>query len=298
MIYINKKEGIKKYPSFYIMSYFCECCKFYTIRRDNYERHLKTLKHIDNEKSKPKVSQNTSKSKPKVSLFEEYFCKYCNKSFKHKQSVSKHIKYSCKQNKDEDLKELVRLMNLQIQQKDKELEYQKQQNEKQQKQNETQQKQIENLMDKLQVNHITNNTYVQNNIQLLSYKDTDMSHLTNKDYERAIKKVNSCVKDMIEQIHFNPSKPENMNIYISNMKDKYIMVYEDGNWNIKQKNDELNSLYDMKEMLLEDWLETYGNDILRQKFRKYLNNKCNEEIMNEIKENIKMMLYNKKNLIS
>jgi len=33
--------------------------------------------------------------------------------------MSKHIKYSCKQNKDEDLKELVRLMNLQLQQKTK-----------------------------------------------------------------------------------------------------------------------------------------------------------------------------------
>ena len=150
--------------------------------------------------------------------------------------MSKHIKYSCQKNKDEDLKELVRLLNLQIQQKDKE--YHKLQNEKQQKQMETQQKQIDKLMDKLQVNHITNNTFVQNNI--LSYKDTDLSHLTNMDYERAIKKVNSCVKEMIEKIHFNPSKPEN----ISNMKDKYLMVYEDGNWNIKQKNDEIDSLYE------------------------------------------------------
>jgi len=99
-------------------------------------------------------------------------------------------------------------------------------------------------MDKLQVNHITNNTFVQNNI--LSYRDTDVSHLTNKDYEKAIQKVNSCVKDMIEKIHFNPLKPENMNIYISNMKDKYIMIYEDGIWNIKNKTPELNELYDEK----------------------------------------------------
>ena len=61
--------------------------------------------------------------------------------------MSKHIKYSCQKNKDEDLKELVRLLNLQIQQKDKELEYHKLQNEKQQKQ-------IDKVMDKLQVNHI------------------------------------------------------------------------------------------------------------------------------------------------
>ena len=39
-----------------------------------------------------------------------------------------HIKYTCKKNKDEDLKELVRLMNLQLQKKDREIEYQKIQN--------------------------------------------------------------------------------------------------------------------------------------------------------------------------
>ena len=281
--------------------YNCECCNLVTNLKANYTRHLSSKNHliILESKSKPKVSQKDLLCKPKVSLneyIENYDCKYCGKLFKHKQSVSKHIKYSCQKNKDEDLKELVRLLNLQIQQKDKELEYHKLQNEKQQKQMETQQKQIDKLMDKLQVNHITNNTFVQNNI--LSYKDTDLSHLTNMDYERAIKKVNSCVKEMIEKIHFNPSKPENMNIYISNMKDKYLMVYEDGNWNIKQKNDEIDSLYDMKEMLLEDWLDTYGNDQLRQKFNKYLSNKEDLQKMEEIKENIKMMLYNKKKLIS
>ena len=271
------------------MSYFCECCNFHTTRSGNYNRHLTTSKHIMTEKSKPKVSQNDPKSKSKVSIVENYDCKYCGKWFKHKQSVSKHIKYSCNKNKDEDLKELVRLLNLQVQHKDKELEYHKLQNEKQQKQ-------IDKLMDKLQVNHITNNTFVQNNI--LSYKDTDLSHLTNLDYERAIKKVNSCVKEMIENIHFNPSKPENMNIYISNMKDKYIMVFEDGNWNIKQKSIEIDSLYESKEMLLEDWLDAYGTEQLKQKFQKYLSNKEDDETKTGIKENIKMMMYNKKNLIS
>ena len=264
--------------------YTCECCNLVTNLKSNYTRHLSSKNHIIllESKSKPKVSQIDLLCKPKVSLNEyikNYDCKYCGKIFKHKQSVSKHIKYSCQKNKDEDLKELVRLLNLQIQQKDKELEYHKLQNEKQQKQ-------IDKLMDKLQVNHITNNTFVQNNI--LSYKG--LSHLTNMDYERAIKKVNSCVKEMIEKIHFNPLKPENMNI--SNMKDR--MVYEDGNWNIKQKHDEIQNLYESKEMLLEDWLDTYGNEQLRQKFNKYLNNKEDQEIMEEIKENIKMMMYNKK----
>ena len=65
---------------------------------------------------------------------------------------------------------------------------------------------------------------------------------------------------MIEKIHFNPLKPENRNIYISNMKDKYIMVYEEGNWIIKHKSSEIDNLYESKEILLEDWLEHYGTD--------------------------------------
>lgn len=78
------------------------------------------------------------------------------------------------------------------------------------------------------------------------------------------------------------------------MKDKYIMVYEEGNWNIRHKSSEIDNLYESKEILLEDWLEQYGNEELRQKYKKYLSNKENEEIMNNIKDEIKMMMYNKK----
>lgn len=270
--------------------YICSYCNFSTLLKANYDRHILTLKHLKVSLNAPKVSQKSQKSKPKVSqkdLLEKnntnYDCKYCGKIYKHKQSVNKHIKYSCTKNKDEDLKELVRLMNLQIQQKDKELQYQKEQNEKQQKQ-------IDKLMDKLKVPNITN---IQNNINLLSYKDTDVSHLTDIDYSGAIKQVTFCVKSMIEKIHFNPLKPENRNIYISNIKDKYIMVYEDNNWNLKNKSYELDNLYDKNEMLLEDWLESYGTPELRDKYSRYLNNKENEDTMIMIKDEIKLMMYNK-----
>jgi hypothetical protein len=130
----------------------------------------------------------------------------------------------------------------------------------------------------------------------LAYKDTDTSHLTHKDYETCIKRVNFCVLKLIEKIHFNPQKPENMNIYISNLKDKYIMVYEDGNWNIKNKT-ELDTLYKEKEMMLEEWLDETNFPELKDKFVKYLNNKENDETLNMIKDEIKLLMYNKKNMI-
>ena len=39
-----------------------------------------------------------------------FFCKYCNKSYKYSQGLSKHIKY-LEKNKDEDFQELARLLN-------------------------------------------------------------------------------------------------------------------------------------------------------------------------------------------
>jgi hypothetical protein len=269
------------------MNHFtCIYCNYETDIKSNYTKHLKTVKHI---KKQELFKKNSRKTYGNSGITHEFSCKYCGKPFKHMQSMYHHIKYTCKKNKDEDLKELVRLMNLQIGQQQCQLE-------KKDEQLERQSKQIEKLMEKLKVPNVTNNIIQNNNIQLLSYKDTDMSHLTDKDYINSIKQVTFCVKDMIEKIHFNPTKPENMNIYISNMKDKYLMVYEEGNWNLKNKVDELDSLYESKEMLIEEWLDEGQHKYpeLQDKFVQYLNNKEHDETMNMVKEEIKLMMYNNK----
>lgn len=264
------------------MTFECKECQVYTSLRSNYERHLLTTKHsksIEISQKLAKISQKLAEIKPKLAA--ALSCKYCGKQYKHASSVSKHIKYSCVKNKDEDMKELVRLMNLQIEQKDKQIE--------------TQSKQIAKLMGKLDIRGSFNTTTnIQNNIQLLAYKDSDLSHLSDKNYIRAIKQVNFCVKDLIEQIHFNPSKPENMNIYISNLKDKYMMIYENGRWNTKCKT-ELDTIYTDKEMMLEQWIE--GQDKfpeIKRKFILYLNNKEKDDNINWFKDEIKLMMYNKR----
>ena len=115
----------------------------------------------------------------------------------------KHIKYTCKKNKDEDFQELARLLN----EKEKQLALKEQKMEKQlalkESKMETEmkrmQKQIDKLTNKLQIQNI-NQGIVQNgnnviNIQLLNHKDTDYSHLTPKDYISCIQDCNQCVKN-------------------------------------------------------------------------------------------------------
>ena len=247
-------------------TYMCEKCNYTTNSKYNYERHIKSALHHNFEIGVP-----------------TFVCKYCEQTYKHKSSLSKHIKYSCTKNKDEDLKELVRLLNSQLQVQSNQIQ--------------TQAKQIEKLMGKLEITGSFNTTNIQNNIQLLPYKNSDTSHLTHKDYEACIKKVNFCVMKLIEKIHFNPDKPENMNIYISNMKNKYLMVYDGKNWNIANKVEEIDKLYEEKELMLEEWLEQNKNTEMKERFIKYLNNKEKDETLNMIKDELKLMMYNKKQLL-
>jgi len=287
------------------MEYRCDCCNYITLLKSNYSKHLFTLKHMDSHKkaNPPKCGilknnnvQKVSQKLAKVSIelakvSQKHICKYCEKEYNHKSSLSKHIKYSCMKNKDEDLKELVRLMNLQLETERKEREEERKEV---QKQLHNQTKQIEKLMGKLEINGSFNNNTI-NNITLLAYRETDISHLTHEDYRSCYKKVNHCVKHLIEKVHFNPSKPENMNIYISNMKDRYLMIYDGLNWNLANKSQELERLYEEKEMMLEEWLDSNPDPILKEKFVKYLNNKESDECINHIKEEIKLLLYNKGN---
>jgi len=181
------------------MEYTCEYCNFNTKKKYNYDKHLLSNKHklveskslVSLSKSvvSPtlvEVSQKLAKSSIEISnLFK---CKYCDKGYKHGSSLSKHIKYSCNKNKTENLTEKVRLLILQLEYKDKQLE--------------TQAKQIDKLIEKLEINTYntnSNNTINNININLLNYKDT--SHLINVDYKKKF-------LDLIEIFHFNSEENE------------------------------------------------------------------------------------------
>ena len=282
--------------------YTCKCCDYNTNDRTKYERHLKTKKHEQCIQNVSKMYPNVSTMYPNVSKEDSnnFTCKYCGKAYKYSQGLSKHIKYTCKKNKDEDLRELVKLLNERMKtMEDNHKETQillKREIKKRDKEIVRRDKQITKLSKKLQINNgniITNNYH---NITLLDYKNTDVSHLTHDDYIQSIKRVNHCVKTLTEKIHYNPKKPENMNIYISNLKNDYVTMYENGEWILKKG---IEDIYDHKEILLEEWIENEQDKYpeLRDKFEKYLHNKEDDNILNNIKQEIRLMMYNKKNQV-
>ena len=271
--------------------YTCKCCNYETSRYTNFERHLDSKRH----KKLALVSPKLAFVSPKLAFDSKLIvCNYCGISFKHKSSLSRHKKYACKKNKDEDIKEFVRLLNEKNKNNYTEI-------------NDKIQKQIGKLTNKLQIQSINNNNNNNNiiknntinyNIQLLNYNETDYSHLTDHDYVRCIRDTNHCVKSLIEKVHFNDKKPENKNIYISNIKNNYIMLYKNNQWQIVDRMTQIDDLYEYNEILLENWYR-YSKDKypeIIQSFERYLKNtEDDDHVINDVKKQILMMLYNKRN---
>jgi hypothetical protein len=223
----------------------------------------------------------------------ELTCKKCEKVFKSDESMRKHINYRCKETKDNPE---LRYTTLKLKQAEKELKQEKKNNEKLvekhiellEKHVETQQKLLTQRPQT--INNTTNNTVNIQNNYILPYKDTDTSHLTRKDYAFCIKP--DGVKRLIEKIHFNPMKPENQNLTITNLTDKYMMVYDGSHWK-KVLKSELNKIYNHKEALLEEWVEQ--DPVLREKFYEYIKTERKDVQLQRI-EDIKLMMYNQKPL--
>lgn len=88
-----------------------------------------------------------------------------------------------------------------------------------------------------------------------------------------------------------------MNVYISNMRDKYAMFYEGNKWTLKNKTDTIDKLYTDKENMLEEWVNDKDEPEMRRFFDKYMTKMKETDTMNDIDEQLKIMLYNKKELL-
>jgi hypothetical protein len=276
-----------------MVNYTCKSCGFSTILKANFQRHLSTKKHVDQINVShilAEYSQNTPSQNNYIC------CKYCNQKYKHQSSLSRHIKYRCKHSHKESIDEMTRLLNEKqemIDKKDNELETIK-------KTMLSLEERVNRLTNKIQINKINNtlnNTVNNFHFQINDYKHTSIDHLTKSDYINAINQCNHCIPKIIESIHFNPQYPENMNIYIHSMNNKYIMIREDGKWKIKNRFDGLHDIFDDKYSLLSDWLDDNETDKKTKRwFERFEKNMEDDQKRDFVIENIKLFLYNNRDL--
>ena len=275
-------------------------CKEYILNGMSYKEYCEKIndkKYSKNDPNRSKNDPNRSKNDPNRSKNDPIKCQFCERVYSNRSNLNKHFKKCKEKQKDDTVKEsmteLARLLN----EKDNQL---KEELDKRDKQINEQNKQIQELIKKAGIITTTNN--IQNNFKLLNYKETDTSHLTENDYVRCLEHYNFCVPHLIRKIHFNPKKPENHNIYISNLKNSYVMIYMNNKWKVKNRDETISRVIDDKQIILEkkiqEWVESgIQYPKVMAKFSRYLEKREENDVINAIKEDIKLMLYNNRNMI-
>ena len=277
---------------------------YYEYVKYNIEEKIVNFKNIQKSSKNPQkipqkknnIPKKSSKNTQKISKNK---CNFCDKKLSSYKNLWRHLK-TCKEKRkmeeaDKTIKELVNLLNIQIEEQRRELE-------KKDKELEKRNNQIDELIKKAGIQNSTITQNIQNNIKLLAYKDTDISNISDKDIMKCLNHNNMCVPHLIKMIHLNPRIPENHNIYISNLKNGYIMVYDGDKWTTLNREDVIDNLINDKQCLIEERIENWIENgqrypTIMKKFERYLEKKENNVVLDKIKEEIKLMLFNNKNLV-
>jgi hypothetical protein len=77
------------------------------------------------------------------------------------------------------------------------------------------------------------------------------------------------------------------------------MIYNRNKWQIVNKKDQIDDLFDYNEVVLENWYDEYKQkypEIIKS-FNRYLSNKDKSDVINDVKKKIILMLYNNREMI-
>jgi len=210
------------------------------------------------------VENNIEKKKKKI-----YKCKYCGKDFNTRQSKSRHEKGYCHLKKSASVITNEHLLK-QLEEKDKQI-----------------------------------NALIENVNDTLPYQNTNRQFLTDDMISKCMERQNRCIPEIIKLVHFNNQYPENRNLYIRNLKTGYILTYNGNDWILNDRKVMMDKIISDNEKFMHtkfmEWYEDDGKKTKYKKalskFEKYLTNSSNQHLLNNVKEELKLMLYNIKNKI-
>lgn len=253
--------------------YTCQRCGYTTDRKFNFKNHLnrkfpckllpsnsiikKDLLKKGSEplvettsvlkKMQPNVSQKrlTVSQASASSLKKKFVCFYCGKNFTTRQAKFKHEKDRCKMkdkstNTDNQMVKKDMLINKLI-------------------------LQVEKLLDKnvqsFNNNNINSNNKITNNIMVNNYGEENINYITEKVLKKLIYYPASAIPKLIAMKHFNPKYPENHNIKITNIHDKFAKRYKNGKWSIEDKKAVIAELVDDGFAHYDDFKNLKGDEL-------------------------------------
>ncbi len=254
-----------------------EIKKKFNIEIENEENNI--INNIPNLSSKiPIVSSNIY---PKIE--DNTVCKYCNKKFSSYKNKWRHLK-TCKKKNDID-----------------------DQNLKLKNQNEILIKQVEELIKKVSIlennqnvkNSLSNNVNSFNKINVNNYGCENIDYITDKVFKKLLNTPHSAITKLIELKHFHPNHPENHNIKITNIHDKFAKIYKDNKWLISHKKDVISDLVDNGYADFEEFKDLNEEEITNKILEKYkIMEKYYYEQIDDLHEQSEVTVINGSNIIN
>jgi len=177
-------------------------------------------------------------------------CLFCEKEYLNKGNLSKHIHNVCLIKKNLEQTKTIIIQ----QQKEKTMENNiKNMENKLAKiiKNQSKNINITNNINTINNNNINNNVMININ----SFGKEDLSHISLDDYKKYLSGFFHGFIKFIEKVHFDDNMPENKNICITNLKSKYIHIFENNQWTTKEKRDVLDKFIQKKYNTLVDKCE-------------------------------------------
>ena len=311
-----------------MVKYICSECNKNFCNRGDYIRHTnrkfscnKNMKnqivgtdHINSNTDHINSNANHKIAKIKNNEKDSHICFYCKTEFLNKSNLTRHIKSYCKtkkqheKEKEDKYNELIQRIENNERHFEEEIENNKKKIiELENKLNEEKQK--NNTLNQIihkQTNNIENQTNNNITFNLIAHGREDLDKIDVKYILEALKRGTSAIPVITERIHFNVKYPEYQNIYITNMNQKYGMIYDGKEWKLKDKDTIIDDIYEKKYDFLDENFETIYTQLSESQqkaFKRFLEihdkadtNKQFKKIINKIKQDLKFLLYNNKKI--
>lgn len=305
-----------------MVNYQCERCGYQTCDKNRFDKHINrkfqckvvtieckgeapTANSPPENRQKPLKPARKPPKTAKENLGESknidyYDCIYCGKIFTRKDSVTKHVKHSCKvlnkemnqleilkkeaQDIKDELEDNIKMKKIQMKQMTKNY------------RNSTK-KLIASNQNSYNTNNINNtqnlNSHNTINITLNNFGNENVDHITTDKLLGLSKFPYSAIPKLITEKYFNMDKPENHNIRKTNKKDNFVEVYKDDQWQIENAKKLTDDLADIN----ISYFEMLDN--INMRFNQYLEKYYddNSGVKEDLKSDILLVLLNGTNKI-
>lgn len=262
-----------------LIKFKCSGCTFES-------RHMSTVsKHLGKKEKCSHDELKVLKIEYESTENDDVHCTYCGKFYGRISSLEKH-KSICKKNQEKEIKERER--EKEFDNMRKELEDMKKIINKQ----ETNIKCNNNITN---ITNIGNVNIMVNN--LTAYDDPFKEMEEIKEYMKAsLKKKFLAVPTLIGNIHFNEKYPQNMNISVTNKRNKEAKVFDGERWKTVDKDELINEIINSYERELEDFALEQGDTDYQEKYERIKNRGGNGE--EDLKKCVHDVMYDNNKMVN